>query len=77
MVYIIDECYLHNIFTKNHKWEAIISFNLNLQFKLLFFFPLITVNSKTLLKICCKNVIEITFLYIITILILHFYLRYT
>ena len=37
MVFIINEkCYVHNIFTTNHRWLVVISSNLNLILRLLF-----------------------------------------
>ena len=51
--------YFYNIFTTNYRWLVIISSNLNLTLRLLFY-P----NSNNLpLKICCKNVVDISFLF--------------
>ena len=55
-----DACekgYVHNIFTINHRWLAIISYNLNLSLKLLFAPPITPYNNLPL-KICCESVMK-------------------
>ena len=47
-------CYIHNIFTTNHRWLVVISSNLNLTLRLLFY----SNNNNQLLRICCKNVVK-------------------
>ena len=57
-----DICNLtHNIFTTNYRLKVIISSNLNSKLKLLFYSS-ITTNNNLSLRICCKNVIDVTFL---------------
>ena len=53
--------YFQNTFITNHKWQVIIGFNLNSQLKLLFY-PPITINNKSPLIICCKNIVDIALL---------------
>ena len=54
--------YFYNIFTKNHRWLVIISSNLNLTLGLLFCPTIITSNNLPF-RICCKNIIDISFLF--------------
>ena len=53
-----ERCYVHNIFTTNYKWLVVISSNLKLTVRL-FFCPN---NNNLPLRICCKNVVDISFL---------------
>ena len=50
------------MFTTNHKWKIVISYNLNLSLKLLFL-PPVTVNNNLSLRICCENIVDIAFLF--------------
>ena len=59
---IVEICYVHNIFTINHRWLVVISSNLNLPLKLLFY----PTNNNLMHKIYCENVVNMTFLLIIT-----------
>ena len=58
--------HFYNIFTTNHKWLIVISSNLNLTLRLLFD-PTITTGNNLPLRICCKNVMDISFLQIYSI----------
>ena len=62
-------CYVHNIFTTNYRWLIIIGSNLNLTLKL-FLYSIITTNNNLLLKIYCKNIMDIFFLFFIIIIII-------
>ena len=46
--------HFYNIFTKNHRWLVVISSNLNLTLRLLFY----SNNNNQSLRICCKNVVK-------------------
>ena len=50
---------VHNIFIINHRWSVVIGLNLNLPLKL-FFYP---VSNNLIIKICCKSIIYIIFLF--------------
>ena len=54
-------CYVHKIFITNHRWKVIISSKLNSKLNLLFY-PSVLTNNNLLLRICCENVVDITFL---------------
>ena len=54
----LEKCYVHNIFTTNHRWLVVIGSNLNLTLRLLF----CPNNNNLPFKICCKNVVDILFL---------------
>ena len=61
--------YLYNIFTKNHTLVVIIGSNLNLVLEFFFFFLLpITTHNNLPLKIYCKNIVDIAFLFLNTII---------
>ena len=53
-----ERCYVNNIFTTNHKWLVVIGSNLNLILRLLF----CPNNNNLPLRICCKNIMDISFL---------------
>ena len=55
---MIKKYYVHNIFITNYRWLVIIGYNLNLLLKLLFY----PTNNNLPLRICYKNVVNITFL---------------
>ena len=48
------------ILITNYRWLVDIGLNLNLSLKL-FFYPSIIIYSNLLLKICCENIVNITF----------------
>ena len=50
--------YFYNIFTTNHRWLVVIGSNLKLTLRLLFY----PNNNNLPLRICCKNVVDISFL---------------
>ena len=54
--------HFYNIFTTNHRWSVVIGSNLNLTLRLLFT-PTITTNNNLPLRICCKNVVDISFFF--------------
>ena len=54
----IKRCYVHNIFITNYQWSVVIGSNLNLTLRLLF----CPNNNNLSLKICCKNIVDISFL---------------
>ena len=56
------KCYVHNIFTTNHRLLVVISLNLNLTLRL-FFSPIIITSNNLPLKICYKNIIKMLFAY--------------
>ena len=62
-----ERCYIHNIFTTNHEWLVIIGSNLNLALRLLFN-PTITTSDNLPLRICCKIIIDISFLFFVLVL---------
>ena len=55
--YFKEKCYVHNIFTINHKWQVI-----SCSYKLLFC-PLITTTNNLSPMICCENVVNVISLY--------------
>ena len=55
-------CYVHNIFIVNLKRKVFFGFNLNPPLKLLFF-SLIIVNNNLLIRIYCKYIVHIIFLF--------------
>ena len=66
-----ERCYVYNIFIINHKWLVVIGSNLKLTLRLLF--CLNNSNSNNLpLRICCKNIVDISFLIKSTYFILIF-----
>ena len=60
-IYIYKRCYLYNIFTTNYRWLAVIGSNLKLILNYIFV-PTITTSNNLSLRICCKNVVDISFL---------------
>ena len=60
---MVREPYFYSIFTINYRWLVVIGSNLKLTLRLLFA-PTITISNNLPLRICCKNVVNITFLYI-------------
>ena len=54
----IKKKYVYNIFTTNYRWLVVIGSNLNLTLRLLFYLN----NNNLLLRIYCKNVVNISFL---------------
>ena len=53
--------YFYNIFTTNHRSKVVIGSNLNSKLKLLFYL-FVTINNNLPVKICYKNIVNITFL---------------
>ena len=51
-------CYVYNIFTINYRWLVVISSNLKLTLRLLFY----PNNNNLSLKLCYKNIVDISFL---------------
>ena len=60
-IYIKKRCYLYNIFTTNYRWLVVIGSNLKLILNYIFA-PTITTSNNLSLRICCKNVVDISFL---------------
>ena len=60
-IYIYKRCYLYNIFTTNYRWLVVIGSNLKLILNYIFA-PTITTSNNLSLRICCKNVVDISFL---------------
>ena len=60
--FLYERCYIHNIFTTNHMWLVVIGLNLNLTLRLLFVLTITTSNNLPL-KIYCKNIMDISFLF--------------
>ena len=55
--------YFYNIFTTNHRWLVVIGLNLKLTLRLFFFVLRITISNNLPLKICCENVVDISFFF--------------
>ena len=56
---VLHSQYFYNIFTTNHRWIVVISSNLNLILKLLFY----PNNNNFIFRICCKNIVKILWAY--------------
>ena len=61
--FFFERCYVYNIFTTNHRCLVVIGSNFKLTLRLLFFFPTITTSNNLPFRICCKNVVDISFLF--------------
>ena len=78
--FFFERCYVYNIFITNHRWLVVIGSNFKLTLRLLFF-PTITTSNNLPFMICCKNVVDILFLFffcsLFTIFCLSFFFSYS